>query len=69
MLRSVKNRLKDIRFEHKMNQMEFAAFLGVGQSQYNRYELQQRQPTLEIALELCEKLGRPFEQVFYLDRQ
>jgi len=65
----VKNRLKDIRYEHKMNQLEFANYLGIGQSQYNRYELQQRQPTLEIALQIAEKIGRPVEHIFYLDRQ
>jgi putative transcriptional regulator len=65
----VKNRLKEIRHDHRMNQLEFAAFLGIGQSQYNRYELQQRQPALEIALEIAEKIGRPVEHIFYLDRQ
>ncbi|SFA91295.1 DNA-binding transcriptional regulator, XRE-family HTH domain [Cohnella sp. OV330] len=64
----VKNRLKSIRHEYEMNQVEFAKMLGISQSQYNRYELQQRQPLLEIVLQMAEKLNRPVEQIVYLDR-
>lgn len=65
----VKNRLKELRHDHRMNQVEFAEFLGLSQYQYNRYELQRQQPTLEGALRIAEKLNKPVEQIFYLDKQ
>ena len=66
---AVKNRLKEIRHDHRMNQVEFANFLGLSQYQYNRYELQRQQPTLEGALKISEILGMPVEKIFYLDKQ
>lgn len=66
---AIKNRLKEIRHDHRMNQIEFSAFLGIGQSQYNRYELQRNQPTLEVALEISEKLGQTVNHIFCLDKQ
>ena len=66
---AVKNRLKEIRHDHRMNQVEFANYLGLSQYQYNRYELQRQQPTLEGALKISEILGMPVEKIFYLDKQ
>lgn len=65
----LRNRLKEIRHDHRMNQVEFAQHLGLSQYQYNRYENQKQQPTLEGALLLAEKLGVLVEQIFYVDRQ
>lgn len=65
---AVKNKLRDIRFEHKMNQIEFATFLELSQYQYNRYENQARQPILEIALQISEKTGRTVNEIFYLEK-
>ncbi|WP_019123731.1 helix-turn-helix transcriptional regulator [Brevibacillus massiliensis] len=64
---AVKNRLKEIRYDHRMNQMQFAEYLGLAQQQYNRYENQVRQPTLEIALLISEKIGRPVNEIFYIE--
>jgi putative transcriptional regulator len=64
----VKNRLREIRHELYINtQLEMAQKLGLRQNQYNRYEKQLVQPTLEIALRIAEKLKIPLEQIFYLD--
>ncbi|WP_309225229.1 helix-turn-helix domain-containing protein [Paenibacillus sp. JMULE4] len=62
----MKNNLKDIRFEHRMNQIEFAEFLGLPQQQYNRYENQRTQPSLELALKISGKVNRPVNDLFYL---
>jgi len=48
-----------------MNQKEFAAYLGLSAWQYNRYEKQAIQPSLEVALNIAEKLKIPVEQIFY----
>ncbi len=61
---SVQNRLKSFRHKYEMNQTEFAALLGVALPQYNRYENNQRQPTLEVALRISERLGVPVNDIF-----
>jgi len=66
---AVKNRLKEIRHDRRMNQIQFAEFLGVAQYQYNRYELQRQQRTYDMALRIAENLNMPVEQIFYLDKQ
>lgn len=64
---AVLNRLKDIRHDHRMNQVEFAEFLGVGRSIYNRWENQHVQPELETVLKIAQKIGRSVEDIVYLD--
>ncbi|WP_342541427.1 helix-turn-helix transcriptional regulator [Heyndrickxia sp. FSL K6-6286] len=49
-----------------MNQKEFATYLGISQSQYNRYERNTNQPTLEIAIIISDKLGCPVNDIFYI---
>ncbi|MFB7304055.1 helix-turn-helix transcriptional regulator [Heyndrickxia sporothermodurans] len=63
---AVNNRLKTFRHKHEMNQKEFADFLNVNQSQYNRYERNTIQPTLEIALKISDRLDRAVNDIFYL---
>lgn len=63
-----KNRLREIR--HKMmidKQNEMAQLLGIAQNQYNRYEKQTGQPTLDVALRIAKRLNKPVEEIFYLD--
>ena len=68
MLLAVKNRLKKIRHELEIDtQTEMAKHLGVARNQYNRYENQDKQPTLEIALRIAQKLNKPLEHIFYLE--
>jgi putative transcriptional regulator len=62
----IRNNLKNIRYEHKMNQGEFAEFLGIAQSQYSRYERQKEQPSLETALKISEKIKRSVNDICYL---
>jgi len=49
-----------------MSQKEFAEYIGVNQSQYNRYERNTHQPTLEIAIRISDKLGMTVNDIFYL---
>ncbi|PYI57003.1 helix-turn-helix transcriptional regulator [Paenibacillus flagellatus] len=65
----VKNRLKEIRHDHRMNQVEFAELLGVGRSLYNRWENQHVQPELETVLRIAKVVKLPVEQIVYLDEQ
>jgi DNA-binding XRE family transcriptional regulator len=50
-----------------MNQTEFAAYLGISQYQYSRYENGKQAPTLEGAIVISQKLVMPVEHIFYLD--
>lgn len=61
----LKNRLKSFRHKMEMNQVEFASFLGVNQSHYNKWENQKLQPTLEMALKISEKLKCTVNDLFY----
>lgn len=60
------NNLYDIRVNppYKMNQREFANYLGMPYQQYNRYESGKTVPTLELAYEISIKLNRTIEEVF-----
>lgn len=62
---SVHNRLKELRHDHRMNQTEFSAFLGISIHQYNRYEKEAREPTLDNALLISERLGLTVNEIFY----
>ena len=48
-------------------QIDMARLLELRQEQYNIYELQRSQPSLEIALRIARKLGRPVEEIFWLE--
>lgn len=61
----VANKLKEIRHDHRMNQTEFAEFLGISVYSYNRYENGTRIPIIEVALQISEKLQRPVNDIFY----
>ena len=64
----VKNRLRDIRHELKIDsQVSMARLLGLRQEQYNSYERQRYQPSLEVALRIAKKLKRPVEEIFWID--
>ena len=65
----VNNRLKSLRHRKEMTKNQFAEFLGVSKYQYNRYELQKQQPTLEIALVMSDKLGVSVNDIFFLTTQ
>lgn len=64
----VKNRLQEIRLQMGYKfQKDFAEYLDLSQYQYNRYEQNERQPTLEIALKICHKLNIDPREIFYLE--
>jgi putative transcriptional regulator len=63
---SVRNRLKSYRHKLEFNQTQMAEFLGINRDQYNRYENNRTQPSLEIALKISERLGVPANEIFFL---
>ncbi|SNS04400.1 DNA-binding transcriptional regulator, XRE-family HTH domain [Anaerovirgula multivorans] len=66
----VKNKFLEIRLQMGYKfQKDFAEFLGLSQYQYNRYERNERQPSLEVTLDICgtNKLNMDPRDIFYLD--
>ncbi|NBI05751.1 helix-turn-helix transcriptional regulator [Senegalia massiliensis] len=64
----VKNRLGEIRLQKGYKfQKDFAEFLELSQYQYNRYERNERQPSLEIALKISDKLNIDVKDFMYLE--
>lgn len=59
----IRNRLKDIRHEFKMEKGEFAKFLGMKHPQYSRYESNTSQPNLETVMKICYKVNKKVEDV------
>ena len=59
----LRNRLKSYRHKHEMNQKEFADFLGVNKSLYNRWEKQHGQPSREWLIKIAIKLECKIEDL------
>jgi transcriptional regulator with XRE-family HTH domain len=65
----VKNKLLEIRLQMGYRfQKDFAEHLEISQYQYNRYEKNINQPSLEVLLDICgpEKLNIDPREIFYL---
>lgn len=63
-----KNRLREIRHEMMIDkQTEMAQLLGIAPNQYNRYEKQQGQPTIEVVLRIAKRLNKQVEEIFYIE--
>ncbi|MBR5960099.1 MAG: helix-turn-helix transcriptional regulator [Clostridia bacterium] len=61
----LKNRLKEIRTEKNLSQMELAEMVGVSRNTISSIETGQFSPTAKLALILCIALEKKFEDVFY----
>lgn len=62
----MKNKLLEIRLGMGYKkQKDFAEFLGLKVAQYNKFENNKDQPTLDGAFRICEKLGKNINEVFY----
>lgn len=64
---AIKNTLRDIRFDMKMDQNDFADFLGVSRTLYNRWERNNAQPSLEWAIKISNKTNRPIQDFIQVD--
>lgn len=62
----IKNRLLEIRLQmgYKL-QKDFAEFLGMSTYQYNRYEKNAVQPSLEVIYNISKKLDIRIENIIY----
>lgn len=66
----VKNRLLDIRLKlGYKKQQDFAKFLEIGRSKYNRYENNKNQPTAEDLFIIAKKLNIKMEDILYWEEE
>ena len=63
----LKNRLKEIRTEHNLSQMQLARLVGVSRNTISSIETGQFNPTGKLALIICIALDKKFEDLFYFD--
>lgn len=65
---NVKNRFLEIRLKLGYQfQKDFAEYLGIGQSHYNRYERNVIQPNLNQIYIILKRLNIEFYDLFYLE--
>lgn len=63
---AIKNKLLEIRLQlGYKKQKDFAKYLNISPHQYNRYENNVVQPSLEIIYDLSLKLKIPIENIIY----
>ncbi|WP_133627088.1 helix-turn-helix domain-containing protein [Fonticella tunisiensis] len=63
---AVKNRLLEIRLKMGFKkQKDFADYLEVPRNQYNRYENNTNQPSIEVLYRISKKLGCTLDELVY----
>lgn len=63
----LKNKLREIRLEQNMSQMELAKLVGVYRNTISSIETGQFNPTAKLTLILCIALDKKFEELFYFE--
>lgn len=63
----LKNRIQEVRKEHKLSQSQLAEMVGVSRNTISSIETGQFNPTAKLALVLCIALDKKFEDLFYFD--
>ena len=65
MAKTIENKIRCLRFEHKeMTQQELADRIGVTRQTVNAIELGKYSPSLEVAFQIAEVFGVPLDKVF-----
>jgi len=66
---AIKNRLLNIRLEMGYKfQKDFAEFLGISPYQYNRYEKNVSQPSVEILYNISKKINKKIEDIIEVEK-
>jgi putative transcriptional regulator len=63
----MRNNIRRLRKERGYTQEEMAARLGVTRQTIIAIENDKYNPTLELAMKIARLLGKPVEQIFFLD--
>lgn len=65
----LRNKLKLARVEKNLSQGQLANLAGVSRQTISSIETGQYTPTAKLALILCRKLDKRFDEVFYLEEE
>lgn len=63
----LQNRIKEVRNQKKLSQMQLAEMVGVSRNTISSIETGQFSPTAKLALILCIALDKKFEDLFYFE--
>jgi DNA-binding XRE family transcriptional regulator len=70
MLMKIRNTLKELRHDFRMEQHEFAELLGIERHLYHRWEKQSGQPSLKYAMKIAKKTGKHVEDfIEYIEEE
>ncbi|ALS22252.1 helix-turn-helix transcriptional regulator [Paenibacillus naphthalenovorans] len=58
---TIYNKLKELRHDLRMDQTQFADFIGVNKNLYNKWENQKGQPSLEWCFKIQLKTGKQIQ--------
>ena len=61
----LKNRIKEVRSEKKISQLDLANMVGVSRNTISSIETGQFSPTAKLAYIICIALDKKFEELFY----
>ena len=64
---AVKNRLRELRAEHRWSQADLADRLGVSRQTVNAIETERYDPSLPLAFKMAALFGCPIERIFESD--
>ncbi|WP_055070686.1 helix-turn-helix domain-containing protein [Clostridium massiliamazoniense] len=66
----IKNKLLQVRLQlGYRKQIEFAEFLGLNKTQYNKYENNMQQPSIEIFYKISKKLGISIDELIEFEEE
>ncbi|MEI5995003.1 helix-turn-helix transcriptional regulator [Candidatus Enterococcus mansonii] len=65
----VHNRIKEIREQRKITQIQMATDLGVSRQTMNAIEKTKYNPSLELSLKIAHYFNKPVEEIFHLEEE
>ncbi|MBO6551052.1 MAG: helix-turn-helix transcriptional regulator [Rhizobiales bacterium] len=65
----MKNKIKDLRSDHKLSQAELGSKVGVSRQAINAVETEKHVPSLTLAFKIADVFGLQIEEVFFPQKE
>lgn len=65
----MKNKIKDLRSDHKLSQAELGSKVGVSRQAINAVETEKHVPSLTLAFKIADVFDLQIEEVFFPERE